>query len=41
MDRAYVQSSVLDLRKLLNEEHIKKVYHCEKHHHSEHNKENM
>jgi hypothetical protein len=41
MDRAYVQASALDLRKLMNEEHIKKTYHCEKHERTEYNKENL
>lgn len=41
MERAYVQAPALDLRKLLNEEQIKKVYHCHKQERADHNKENL
>jgi hypothetical protein len=41
MERAYVQGSSLDLKKLANEEYIKKTYHCQKQERADHNKENL
>ena len=41
MERAYTQTPSLDLRKLLNEEHIRKTYHCQKQERADHNKENL